>query len=72
MVVATLLAQGALEEAVTSATVTSRTPVTYDPFLPGRSVERVVGEALLGTGATRDLERRRQAVDRCRPPGGRA
>ena len=51
MVDATLLAQGALDEAVTSATVTSRTPVTYDPFVAGRSVERVLGQARLRTGA---------------------
>jgi hypothetical protein len=51
MLDATVVAEGALGAAVTSATITARTPVGYDPFLAGRTVDRVTGDAVLSSGA---------------------
>lgn len=45
-----LLAEAALGLTVTSAWITSRTPVAYDPFLAGRGIHRVTGGARLGSG----------------------
>ena len=43
-------AGAALGQEVRSAAITSRTPIVYDPFLPGRTVERVTGVAVQGAG----------------------
>ena len=44
------VAAAALGRPVTSARLDARTPVDYDPFLAGRSVDRVTGEATLHGG----------------------
>ncbi len=39
------VAEAALGRDVATATVISRTPINYDPYLPGRTVERIAGMA---------------------------
>jgi len=46
------VASALLGGGVSRAAVTSTVPVVYDPFLPGRSVDRVTGVAELPDGAT--------------------
>jgi hypothetical protein len=47
------LAAAALGQDVVAAEVTARTPVSYDPFLAGRDVERVTGTATVPGGGSR-------------------
>lgn len=44
-------AEAALGRRIASATLTARTPIDYDPYLPGRHVERVTGIAASVDGA---------------------
>jgi hypothetical protein len=43
-------AAAALREPVQRATIVDRTPIAYDAFLPGRSVERLAGSAISADG----------------------
>jgi len=48
----TAVAAAALREPVVRATVTGRTAIVYDPFVHGRSVDRLVGDAIVRSGST--------------------
>lgn len=62
-------ARGALGSAVRVATITSHRPVTYDPYLAGREVDRVTGVAELAGGGRAPW---RAIVKRTAGPGLRA
>ena len=66
---ARLVAEAALRREVRSATITDREPVAYDPFLAGRSVERIGG---LGTTAAGTSLAWSAIVKRTSGPGLRA
>jgi hypothetical protein len=47
------VAAAALAQPVASAHVTTRTPVGYDPYLAGRDLEWLTGDAQIAGGVTR-------------------
>jgi len=52
MVDVALAAQRALGRPVRSAWLVERMPIAYDPFLPGRGVDRIVGQAQVAEAGT--------------------
>src|SRR5687768_4408253 len=62
-------AEAALGRSVRTASIVSRTPISYDPYLPGRHVDRIVGVAETDDGMPTEW---RGIAKRTEGPGLRA
>ena len=62
-------AEAALGRSVQTASIVSRTPISYDPYLPGRHVDRIVGVAETHDGMPTEW---RAIAKRTEGPGVRA